>query len=187
MRAEIRRVCKEFNLTTVYVTHDQKEALSISDRMAILEGGRILQVGSPREVYCRPARKTVANFIGEADFIAGQVLGGEGDRVTVETPIGRFDGVLGDLSARPAVGSAVTLSIRPECWKLGRQTGAQNSVAGRIGESVYLGEVAQYDFVASANHASLKILELNPRYLGTSSGLDLYAVVEPEDVVVLVD
>ena len=62
MRTEIRRVCKEFKLTTVYVTHDQKEALSISDRMAILESGRILQVGTPREIYRRPARKTGASF-----------------------------------------------------------------------------------------------------------------------------
>src|SRR5476649_1227007 len=63
MRAEIRRVCKEFKLTTVYVTHDQKEALSIADRMAILDSGHILQVGTPREVYKRPNCKTVANFI----------------------------------------------------------------------------------------------------------------------------
>src|SRR5580698_9880250 len=56
MRSEIRRICKEFQLTTVYVTHDQKEALSVSDRMAVLESGRILQVGTPREVYCRPVR-----------------------------------------------------------------------------------------------------------------------------------
>jgi len=187
MRAEIRRVCKEFNLTTVYVTHDQKEALSISDRMAILEGGKILQVGSPREVYRRPTRKTVANFIGETDFIQGTLLGRQGDRATVETAIGRFDGVLGDPAARPAIGSTVTLSIRPECWKLGRQTGGQNSIAGRIGEAVYLGEVAQYDFVASADGSSLKIYELNPRYLGTSAGMELYAMVETDDVVVLVD
>src|SRR5450432_1287371 len=69
MRTEIRRVCKEFKLTTVYVTHDQKEALSIADRMAILESGHILQVGTPRDVYKRPQCKVVANFIGETDFI----------------------------------------------------------------------------------------------------------------------
>src|SRR5512140_2650433 len=80
MRTEIRRVCKEFKLTTVYVTHDQKEALSISDRMAILDRGRVLQVGSPREVYRRPTGKTVANFIGETDFIPGTIRGIEGDR-----------------------------------------------------------------------------------------------------------
>ena len=187
MRAEIRRVCKEFRLTTVYVTHDQKEALSISDRMAILEGGRILQVGTPREVYRRPTRKTVANFIGETDFITGTVRGIEGDRAVVETAIGRFDGFLGDTKATPAVGAVVTLSIRPECWKLGRQTGRQNSIAGKIGDAVYMGEVAQYDFIASANGSSLKIYELNPRFLGTAAGMELYAMVEPEDVVVLVD
>jgi iron(III) transport system ATP-binding protein len=186
MRAEIRRVCKEFNLTTVYVTHDQKEALSISDRMAILENGRILQVGSPREVYCRPTRKTVANFIGETDFIEGRVCGFEREFVFVDTLVGRFEGVLGDPALRPSLDDKVTVSIRPECWKLGPVSGRKNSVAGRIGEAIYLGEVAQYDFVASADGSSLKIYELNPRYLGTAAGLELYAMVEPEDVVVLV-
>src|SRR5208283_4875333 len=74
MRMEIRRVCKEFRLTTVYVTHDQKEALSVSDRIAILEGGQILQVGSPRDVYRRPANRIVADFIGETNFIPGTLL-----------------------------------------------------------------------------------------------------------------
>jgi len=186
MRAEIRRVCKEFNLTTVYVTHDQKEALSISDRMAILENGRILQVGTPREVYRRPVGKTVANFIGETDFIEGRVGGYEREFVSVDTPVGRFEGVLGDPALRPSLGQKVTVSIRPECWKLGPASGGKNSVAGRIGEAIYLGEVAQYDFLASADGSSLKIYELNPRHLGTAAGLELHAMVEPEDVVVLV-
>jgi iron(III) transport system ATP-binding protein len=81
----------------------------------------------------------------------------------------------------------VTISIRPECWKLGRQSGGKNSIAGRIGEAVYMGEVAQYDFLASAGGSSLKIYELNPHYLGTASGTELYATAEPDDVVVLVD
>jgi iron(III) transport system ATP-binding protein len=184
MRAEIRRVCKEFKLTTVYVTHDQKEALSISDRMAILEHGHILQVGSPREVYRRPRHKTVANFIGETDFIEGRVLGVEGERVVVETDVGRFSGVLGDpTAARPATGAGVTVSIRPECWTLTERPTAENSVRGRIGESVYLGEVAQYDFVSG--NTSLKIYEVNPRHLGASASGELHANVDPEDVVVL--
>src|SRR5882672_2618359 len=85
MRTEIRRVCKEFKLTTVYVTHDQKEALSISDRMAILDGGHILQVGTPREVYKRPACKLVANFIGETDFIPGTIVSAGSGAAVVET------------------------------------------------------------------------------------------------------
>src|SRR5215207_9380406 len=105
MRLEIRRVCKEFKLTTVYVTHDQKEALSVSDRMAILDRGRIVQVGSPRDVYRRPTCKLVADFIGETDFIPGKLVTVEGGRAIVETAIGRFEGVLGDPKAAPAAGA----------------------------------------------------------------------------------
>lgn len=186
MRTEIRRVCKEFNLTTVYVTHDQKEALSISDRMAILEGGRILQVGTPREVYKRPMRKTVANFIGETDFIPGKVVGIHGGTATVETAIGNFDGVLGDPQRVPAVGGAVTLSIRPECWELSRDRNVErNSVRGRIGDFVYLGEVAQYDLMV--RDMTLKVFERNPRFVDGATRGEIFAAVDPEDVVVLVD
>ena len=185
MRTEIRRVCKEFKLTTVYVTHDQKEALSIADRMAILESGHILQVGTPREVYKRPTRKTVANFIGETDFLPGKVLGVVGQYVTVETAVGKFDGVFGDPVNIPKVGDEVTVSIRPECWELHRDAESRNVVKGRIGQSTYLGEVAQYEFI-TGNGTHLKIFERNPRFVDGASRGELYATVEPDDVVVLV-
>lgn len=183
MRTEIRRVCKEFELTTVYVTHDQKEALSISDRMAILEDGHILQVGAPQEVYRRPRRKTVAHFIGETDFIPGKLMSRNGDTVRVETAVGEFEGVLGDPQDQPAIGAEVTLSIRPECWTLRESASSRNSAPGRIGDSVYLGEVAQYDF--QAGPLNLKVYELNPRHLGAGSDTQLHATVDPRDVVVL--
>ena len=184
MRAEIRRVCKEFKLTTVYVTHDQKEALSIADRMAVLDGGRILQVGTPREVYRRPRCRTVANFIGETDFLPGTVLGVTAGQVTVETAIGRFDGILGDPAQVPPAGAAVTVSVRPECWELHRSGGHRNEIRGRIGESIYLGDVAHYAFV-TANGLQLKVFERNPRYLDGAAPGELYAAVAAEDVVVL--
>jgi len=223
MRTEIRRVCKEFKLTTVYVTHDQKEALSIADRMAILDGGRILQVGSPRAVYQRPTCKRVADFIGETDFIDGQVLGldaGVGSTngetvVTVETPLGRFEGILGVPEKPPSLGQRVTLSIRPECWNLSEVCAAAagekaahpagrgekiNALLGRIGGCVYLGEVAQYDFVTEGNGnasrnappTTLKVFEKNPRLFIDSGGVanahrEVLATVEREDVVVLVE
>lgn len=171
MRTEIRRVCKEFKLTTVYVTHDQKEALSISDRMAILESGHILQVGTPRDVYRRPRRKTVANFIGDTDFLEGKVVGREGERVLVETAIGRFEGIMGDPSVSPVIGTAVTLSIRPECWSLGDARVERNAVRGRIGESVYLGEIAQYDFLVG--DVDLKIYEPQSSPHGRNEGRTL--------------
>jgi iron(III) transport system ATP-binding protein len=185
MRAEIRRVCKEFNLTTVYVTHDQKEALSISDRMAILDSGRIRQVGSPREVYRRPACRLVANFIGETDFITGKMVSTGGGAAVIETACGRFEGVLGDATAALAAGDGVTVSVRPECWKLSADAPARNAVRGRIGAAVYLGETAQYDFLAGGQ--TLKILELNPRFIDAASRGELFATAEPEDVVVLAE
>jgi len=183
MRAEIRRVCKEFKLTTVYVTHDQKEALSVSDRMAILDHGRILQVGTPREVYRRPACKVVADFIGETDFVPGSLVGLNQGRAVVDTAVGRFEGVLGDPRAQPAAGAAVTLSVRPECWVLSREQPARNFVRGRIGEALYLGELAQYDFIAG--DTALKILELNPPEIDTAARGEMFARAEPDDVVVL--
>lgn len=184
MRAEIRRVCQEFKLTTVYVTHDQKEALSIADRMAILDGGRILQVGTPREVYKRPNCRVVANFIGETDFLPGKVVGLADGKVAVETAVGRFDGVPGDPAQTFAAGAEVTVSIRPECWELHRDAETRNFARGRIGESTYLGEVAQYQFHSAAGPV-LKIFERNPRFVEGSVRGELYATVEPEDVVVL--
>jgi len=185
MRMEIRRVCKEFQLTTVYVTHDQKEALSVSDRMAILDGGRILQVGSPRDVYRRPASRTVADFIGETNFIPGTLLSSSQGRARVATAMGEFDGVLGDPGSQAATGAAVTVSVRPECWTISGERPAQNSARGRIGKSIYLGENAQYDFVSGA--VTLKILELNPRFIDRPAAEEFYASVRPEDVVVLKD
>jgi iron(III) transport system ATP-binding protein len=185
MRAEIRRVCKEFRLTTVYVTHDQKEALSVSDRMAILDRGRILQVGSPRDVYRRPSCKVVADFIGETDFIDGTLAGLESGRAVVDTPLGRFEGVLGDARARPPVGAPVTLSVRPECWVLSREAPARNAVRGNIGDAIYLGELAQYALIAGGR--ILKVLELNPRFIDQSLRGEVFASAVPDDVVVLVE
>jgi iron(III) transport system ATP-binding protein len=185
MRSEIRRVCKEFKLTTVYVTHDQKEALSVSDRMAILDRGKILQVGSPREVYRRPVNRIVADFIGETDFIAGKLVSTTGGQVIVDTAIGRFEGVFGDAQAKPAVGAAVTLSVRPECWALSREAPARNAVRGKIGGAIYLGELAQYDLIAGGQ--DLKIIELNPRFMDQTGRGEVFASVAPEDVVVLTE
>ena len=186
LRSEIRRVCQEYQLTTVYVTHDQKEALSMADRLAVMESGRILQVGTPREVYQRPHTRTVASFIGETDFLAGSVLALAGATVTVGTAVGNFEGVVGNPACAPSVGEAVTLSVRPECWELRRQAPAGNFVAGRIGEAVYLGDTAQYEFLAP-DGTRLKIVERNPRFLDGVGRDELFATADPRDVVVLRD
>lgn len=196
MRSEIRRVCKEFGLTAIYVTHDQKEALSISDRMAILEGGRIAQIGSPAEVYRRPVSRVVADFIGETNFLPGRVLGVEGEKggeiVVVETSEGIFRGARAESDWKPQEGESVELSVRPEAWKIqraveangnGNGSGNGNVVSGKIGDSVYLGEVAQHALLG--REVRLKIFELNPLTQGLSREEEFLARVEERDVVVL--
>ncbi len=183
MRTEIRRVCKEFGLTAIYVTHDQKEALSISDRMAILEGGRIAQIGTSEEVYRKPRTKIVADFIGETNFLPGKVHSTSPGHAVVETAGGLFQGLVGDPNWLPEAGEDVTVSIRPESWTLSDHAEPTNCLRGRIGESIYLGEVAQYQFFTDGN--KLKILELNPRLAARTSDRDLFAVALSDDVVVL--
>jgi iron(III) transport system ATP-binding protein len=183
MRTEIRRVCKEFGLTAIYVTHDQKEALSISDRMAILEGGHIAQIGDPQTVYRRPKSKIVADFIGETNFIEGKILDAANGEARVETALGVFAGVISDSDWKPQTGESATLSVRPECWRIELAKPAQNAAAGRIGESIYLGEVAQYQFQTSST--ALKIFELNPDLTRRPQDRELYATADPDDVVVL--
>jgi iron(III) transport system ATP-binding protein len=104
----------------------------------------------------------------------------------VETAVGSFTGIVGDPAHNPDIGDSVTLSIRPECWELHHDAEHSNVVKGRIGESIYLGEVAQYEFI-TARGAKLKIFERNPRFADGSSRGELYATVEPEDVVILSD
>lgn len=184
MRTEIRRVCKEFGLTAIYVTHDQKEALSISDRMAILEGGRIAQTGTPEDVYRKPRTKIVADFIGETNFLPGKIRSSSAGCASVDSGgPGIFEGVVGDPNWLPKPGEEATLSIRPESWILSGKAAEKNCICGRIGESIYLGEVAQYRF--SSGGTSLKIFELNPRLAARTSDRDLFAVAQAEDVVVL--
>ncbi len=88
MREEIRRLCKSAGLTTIYVTHDQKEALAIADRIAVMQKGRILQIGTPTEVYRRPRSRAVATFIGETNLFQGRVAAVDAGGVRVDSPIG---------------------------------------------------------------------------------------------------
>jgi iron(III) transport system ATP-binding protein len=183
MRLQIRSICKEFSLTTIYVTHDQKEALSIADRMAVLDQGNILQVGTPTELYKRPLSKFVANFIGETNFIPGKVIRTGAGEALVETALGQIQGALPPGIPIPSEGSEVTVSIRPECFHLGTMPPETNAFPGIIGDATYYGEVAHYRF--QSGDIELRMSELNPRHLTRGDQKQIYAWADPEDVVVL--
>ncbi len=142
MRGEIRRVCKEFGLTAIYVTHDQKEALSIADRLAILDKGHLAQVGTPREIYRQPRSRVVADFIGESNFIEGRALEPveDSENWRVETALGEFTGLKPDPDWDLHVGESVLLSIRPESWHLreARKRQRQRQHCARSDRAQYL-------------------------------------------------
>ena len=185
MRGEIRRICKEFGLTAIYVTHDQKEALSIADRLAILDGGNIAQVGTPEDVYRRPRSALVAGFIGETNLVTGEVAFISGDNVYVKTAIGDLAGRPSDPVLPLEPGTPVTLSIRPECLSIETTPPARNKIAGHLTESIYLGEVAQYSLQAPGREEPFHISELNPRRVIRDTEQKLYASAKPEDIMIL--
>ncbi len=186
MRTEIRRICKEFGLTAIYVTHDQKEALSIADRMAILDGGNFAQIGAPEEIYRNPSSKLVASFIGETNFIPGEITGREGEYFSVQTAVGTFSGRAVGFLEDPAAGAKVCLSIRPECLSLSDQKTATNRVPGHLDQSIYLGEIAQYSLKTGQSDAEvIRISELNPRRIVRDTEQTFYATADSEDVVIL--
>jgi iron(III) transport system ATP-binding protein len=181
MREEIRRVCKEHGLTTLYVTHDQKEALAIADRIAVMKAGKIEQVGSPWEIYRAPRSRSVATFLGETNLLRASVIASEGDTLRVRA------GSL-ELSAAAregfAPGASVLLSIRPECIRLTDARGSEAAFAVKVLSNSYLGELCEHE----VSHAELRLrsYELNPRsrnHYGENT--QLWAEVSPSDVVVL--
>lgn len=111
MRAELRALQKRTGVTFIYITHDQSEALAMSDRVAVMDGGKLHQVATPRALYANPATPFVARFIGENNAITGRVVGLADGRAEVDTPLGRLQGRAGEGLRQ---GAKATLFIRPE-------------------------------------------------------------------------
>ncbi len=139
MRTEIRDLQRRLGITTIYVTHDQSEALSMSDRIAVLAEGRIVQEGAPREIYHAPATTFVADFVGTSNALEATVVGSATDgRMLLETSAGRLEAVC---PPQVGAGETVTLAVRPEDIRLHRVApGRVNVLAGTVGRIVFLGE-----------------------------------------------
>ncbi len=186
MRVEIRRICKQAGLTAIYVTHDQKEALSVADRLAVMRGGVVEQVGTPEEVYRRPCNRFVAGFIGEANFFSGRVVAAGADGVRLETACGEFVAARAAVEAR--AGDAVEVCVRPEAVRFDRPApAAPNVFRGVRAQSVYLGEVAQHLVelpAAGGGVQALKAFELNPLAGAAREGGGVTVWVDPEQVIV---
>ncbi|MFQ5855963.1 MAG: ABC transporter ATP-binding protein [Anaerolineae bacterium] len=141
MRLELRELQRQLGLTTIYVTHDQAEALAMSNLVAVMSWGKIVQLGKPREIYEQPVNQFTADFIGSTNFVSGKVIGEpleDGGRL-VET---RHGNLLCHVPADIQKGEAVLISIRPQNALISRQptAGAHNVFSGKVRVAAFLGE-----------------------------------------------
>jgi iron(III) transport system ATP-binding protein len=146
LREEIRRVQRTLGITTVYVTHDQEEALALADRLAVLHQGRVFQVGSPRQVYELPTTRFVATFLGGGNILPGRYLGRTHDGYLVETPLGRWRAVTPPPAAL-ADGQTVYCLVRAEHWQSG-QLSVENSFEATVKRIQFHGDSFAVELVA---------------------------------------
>ena len=139
MRTEIRRIQKELNITSVYVTHDQIEAMTLSDRIVVMNEGVIEQVGTPMEIYRFPNSRFVANFIGRANFIDGAILAQRNSKVTVRS-LGETI-TLSNIKREFQEGEPVILIVRPEMIQIKKKGGLYEGI---VRQAVYLGDMIEY-------------------------------------------
>lgn len=142
LRFELKRLQREIGVTSVYVTHDQIEALALSSRIAVMKDGKIMQLGTPREIYQRPANRFVAEFIGTSNLVPGRVHGEESGMLSVETDHGKL---LVRTETEASVGDEVVLSMRPESLELidGEAPGL-NTLSGEVLTRSFLGDAIDH-------------------------------------------
>jgi len=146
LRVEVQRELRDLNrdlgLTFVFITHDQDEAMSLSDRVGVMTNGRLAQIGTPSELYERPATRFIAGFLGRSNFMEGTVEERRGEEIAVRVGPWRL---LAKAPGGPAVGAAVTLAVRPERIAFGRAQQDGGGIEGTVGSRVYLGSSTEID------------------------------------------
>lgn len=140
MQIELKRLQKKLGITFVYVTHDQEEALTMSDRIAIINQGRIEQLATPREIYEHPKTRFVAGFIGEINLLESMVLSVDGDTAVVGTEVGKAT-VKIDPKKKIKATDGVAVSIRPENMKFSKKPVEGFSIKGVVKEKIFVGNL----------------------------------------------
>lgn len=168
MRTTIKKVQKKLGITTIYVTHDQEEALAISDRIAVMNHGVIQQVGVPQEIYTRPVNEFVANFIGTSNVMDGVVKGHneEYTRISLE------DGTTVDVRLKGRPEGKVKVSVRPEEFLI-RKEKNNNGIAGTVNLKLFLGDFINYEIELKSG----KIVEVNQYIKDGETELEMGDVV----------
>lgn len=188
MQLELKAIQQKVGITFIYVTHDQQEALTMSDRIAVMSRGRVLQIGNPVEIYERPNSRFVADFIGESNFFEGTIKAIEKDRAVVEVPSlkGTIQGIN---KAGRRQGDRVIISIRPEKIRITEPSSStENIVIGTVKSTTYIGSDTHV-YVDLDGHIlkvweQNKVSSLDPKsYYVQGQKIHLYLV--PENTLVL--
>ena len=187
MRYELRDLQKRLGKTAVYVTHDQSEALALSDRIAVLSQGRLEQIGTPSEIYEEPASAFVADFIGSSNLLQARVRGGRGGADTaVETEHGL---TLTIPRVTDAAGATVTLLLRPERFQMAAGNDGDRPVANRftarVRDVTYLGEDLHLRVLAQEKEPLLVAIKNSKGTRAIASGAAIELSIDPEDIHVL--
>ena len=171
MRAEIRDIQQSLGITTVFVTHDQTEALAMADLVAVMDTGRVAQLGPPTEIFERPATPFVAGFVGRIN-----ALGGEADGETIMVGPHR-------LGAITAARGPVTLMVRPHRIALSERPGASNRISGRISRLTYVGEVLEIELEVAGHRLRIE-RSTDEDFSGLAPGQEVSAHFAPEHTLV---
>jgi len=179
MRAEIKRLQRDLHQTVVFVTHDQEEAMSISDRIMVMYQGQILQAGTPSEIYERPATIFIARSVGAVNFLEGILTDGTRGVATVATPLGTL--LIRSVVEGVTSGDRVCLVLRPEAIRLGppEDGTGPNRVVGRIENAMYTGALIRYSVGVGESRLTVDLYD--PRHTAMFREGDQVTLTLPED------
>ena len=191
MRNELLRLQRELGITTIYVTHDQEEALAISTQIAVMSEGVVIQQGSPKEIYEAPWNQTVADFVGTSNFLEGEITKIDGDYVQLKPQDAESLLIAWEHSfdEPPSIGTPLILNIRPESVQISRagspEASESNQIQGNIITSIYLGSLVQYEVETISGHR-IRVNSANPRRTQLfQKGESVILTFSPHDAVLL--
>jgi spermidine/putrescine ABC transporter ATP-binding subunit len=165
MRQELVRIQSNLGITSIYVTHDQEEALTLSTRIAVMSKGRVIQVDTPKNIYENPKSQEVADFVGTSNFFKARVLEPLANGVQVKTEEGFTLSFEKQEGLSMAAGAGLLLNIRPESIEISslrEESGKGNRIEGKVRTSAYLGSLVQYE-VDVSSQKRVKVNVVNPR------------------------
>ncbi|MBB4063961.1 ABC transporter ATP-binding protein [Gellertiella hungarica] len=182
MRAELRAIQKRTNVTFIYITHDQGEALAMSDKVAVMSHGKLQQVASPREIYDRPANGFVASFVGENNVLTGTITGESGGSASFETALGTFAARLG-----PGAGKESKLYLRPEHLRLTAEPTAANRIPVEVTDVAFEGNFISIHTRDATGKALVSEARNDGRSQIPERGARLFAEFDADQAVILAD